>query len=70
MHGIRPRRGKSATGAIISLVIGVPFVLFWITGAGKAGAPPFFIFFGFAFLVVLLVGAGKTLLAAGEDVAE
>jgi hypothetical protein len=70
MHRIRPGRGSSATRAVISLVIGVPFVLFWIKGAGKAGAPPFFLLFGFILLMALLIGAGKKLLAAGEDAAE
>ena len=42
-------------GAIIALVVGVPFVIFWITSAAKMGAPGFMVFFGVAFFVILVI---------------
>ena len=55
MYSIKPGRGPSLLGAIMALVIGVPFALFWIAGTAKAGAPGFFVFFGVIFLIVTLV---------------
>jgi hypothetical protein len=54
MYSIKPGRGPSLFGAIFALVLGVPFTIFWIVGAGKSGAPGFFVFFGIIFLVVIL----------------
>ena len=42
----------------MALVVGIPFVIFWISTAAKAHAPGFFVFFGFVFLVALLVSVG------------
>jgi hypothetical protein len=55
MYSIKPGRGPSLFGAIFALIVGVPFVIFWITVASKSGAPGFLVFFGIAFLIVVLV---------------
>ncbi len=57
MYSIKPGRGPSLIGAILSLIIGVPFVLFWIGGAHKAGAPGFFVFFGVIMLAAIIITA-------------
>ncbi len=57
MYSVKPGRGPSLIGAILSLIIGVPFVLFWIGGAHKAGAPGFFVFFGVIMLVAIVITA-------------
>lgn len=41
--------------SIMGLLLGVPFVIFWIVTASKSGAPVFFVFFGVAFLGFLVV---------------
>ena len=55
MYSVKPGRGPSLYGAIIALVLGVPFAIFWTSSASKMGAPPFFVFFGIVF-VFLIVG--------------
>ena len=55
MYSVKPGRGPSLIGAILALVVGVPFVLFWIGTASKMGAPGFFVFFGIMMLVAILV---------------
>lgn len=51
MYSVKPGRGPSLFGAVFGLVIGVPFMLFWIFSAMAHGAPVFFVFFGFLMLV-------------------
>jgi len=58
MYSIKPGRVPSLIGAIVALVIGVPFVIFWIGKAVAMKAPPFFVLFGVGFLFLLLVRAG------------
>ncbi len=43
-----------------ALVIGVPFVIFWISKAAEMKAPGFFVFFGLAVLVLLVVNIGMS----------
>lgn len=42
----------------MSLVVGVPFLIFWISMAYKMRAPGFFVFFGVAMLIFLVISAG------------
>ena len=46
MYSVKPGRGPSLLGAVAALVIGVPFVIFWISKAAEMKAPGFFVFFG------------------------
>ncbi|HEY0454786.1 MAG TPA: zinc-ribbon domain-containing protein [Verrucomicrobiae bacterium] len=39
----------------MALIVGVPFVIFWIGTAHKAGAPAFFTYFGVMMLLFLVV---------------
>ena len=58
MYSLKPGRGPSLIGAVVALVIGVPFCIFWISIAVTKHAPVFFVFFGLAFLVLTLVMVG------------
>lgn len=57
MYSVKPGRGPSLLSAILALVIGVPFALFWLGTASRIHAPRFFIFFGIVFLLVLVASA-------------
>ena len=48
-------------GAIFALVLGVPFVIFWISKAIQMGAPGFMVFFGIVFLIVILANVFRGL---------
>ena len=55
MYQIKPSRGPSLFGAIFGLLIGVPFMIFWLSKASEGGVPSFGIFFGIAAFILLLV---------------
>ena len=48
---------NSGVGAIIGGIVMALFALFWIGQAASMGAPPFMLFFGIVFLVVVVAGA-------------
>jgi hypothetical protein len=57
MFSVKPGRGPSLMGAVMMLVVGLPFSIFWIIQTSKQGAPGFFVFFGVVFLFATVVGA-------------
>lgn len=56
------RRNNSIFGSVVALILGGGFVLFWISTAGKHGAPAFFPLFGLVFLAVLVISVGGTII--------
>jgi ribosomal protein L40E len=56
------KRSDSIFGSVVVLLIGVSFILFWITTASRHGAPAVFPIFGIIGLLVLLFGVGGTIL--------
>ena len=57
MYSIKPGRGPSLFGAILALIAGVPFMIYWIASTIKDGAPGFFVFMGFVGLILVSVVA-------------
>ena len=68
------RRNESIFGSVVVLILGGGFALFWIGGAASHGAPAFFPLFGIAFLAILVISVGgsiiKTLGAQARNAAE
>ncbi|MDF1799407.1 MAG: zinc ribbon domain-containing protein [Planctomycetota bacterium] len=60
MRSIKPGRGPSLVSAIGS-VIALVLVAGWIGLASSIGAPPYFLLFGFAMIVMILVGTAVNL---------
>lgn len=56
MRSIKPGRGQSGIGAIVSVIL-VIFGIFWTIMAVKAGAPVFFPIFGVFFVLLGIIQA-------------
>lgn len=54
MKSIKPGRGPSLMGGVVSLLVGLGGV-FWVLAAASSGAPLFFCLFGVIFIVIAVI---------------
>ncbi len=56
------RRNESIFGSVVVLILGGGFAIFWISSASRHGAPAFFPLFGIAFLAILVISVGGSII--------